>query len=84
MSIFPRRASGNRPRAKKRTLETTVSDIANRPPPIRRSIFDLLDTLIRSREKPPVSGPPASGPHAPADAPRPAPKDRAPKNSKAR
>ena len=45
------RATGRRTKKKPRNLETTVSKIAQHPAPIRRSIFDLLDTLISSRER---------------------------------
>ena len=51
MSIRSLRAAARRPKKRSRTVETTVSEIAQRPAPIRRSIFDLLDTLISSRER---------------------------------
>ncbi len=83
-----RGASGRRPKKKPRTLENTVSEIANRPAPIRRSIFDLLDTLIASRERPDAGLPDAED--APAAQPPARPrtrqkrKDRAPENPESR
>ena len=78
-------AARGRRRKKPRTLENTVSDIANRPAPIRRSIFDLLDTLIASRECPdgePDAGEPDLG--TPDARPAPRPKRRAPGNPESR
>jgi hypothetical protein len=63
-----RHTAARRPKKKPRNLESTVAEIAQRPAPIRRSIFDLLDTLIRSREVQETrAGEPNEGEEAPTE-----------------
>jgi hypothetical protein len=62
-----RLTAARRSRKKPRQLENTVTDIANRPAPVRRSLFNLIDTLIASREVTDQPGP--AGENRPSDGP---------------